>query len=97
VTYLITPSSLWQGNEVAGSRWTAEQLTVLSRAGIKDPENVATATVLRRPAYNQEDWTMPAQPVPHVVPRLAVTRDRRRAKVVTPAGATQWLDVVHHG
>lgn len=93
----ITPSSLWQGTLVEGSRWTREQLKVLAEVGITNPEHVAIATVLRTPRFNRENWTMPPRPVEHVVPRLAVTRDGRRAKIITPAGKVDWLEVAHRG
>lgn len=97
MTEIITPSSIWQGTRAPSSRWTVEQLRKLAAEGVAEPERVATATITRTPRVNAENWTLPPQPVPYVLPRLAVTRTGRRAKVVTPAGAAVWLDVVHHG
>ncbi len=93
MTETITPSSLWQGTPHATSRWTVEQLAALMKEG-RDPVSVSTATVLRTPRVNAANWTMPPRPVSVVLPRLAITRDGRRAKIITPAGATQWLEIV---
>lgn len=90
----IKPSSLWQGNPVAGSRWTQEQLSVLATSGVSDPERCAVGTIERRARSNDENWTMPPPLVRTDLPCLAVTRDRKRGKLVTPAGATSWLDIV---
>ena len=89
---VITPSSLWQGDRAAGSRWTTGQIHALRQAG-RNPDTVATATVLRTPKVNPDNYLMPPVPVRHVLPRLAVTRDGRRAKVITPAGGVQWLEI----
>jgi len=94
MTQAITPSSLWQGTPHPTSRWTVEQIGTLMKEG-RDPVSVPTAAVLRRPRQNPDDWTMPPKAVELVLPRLAITRDARRAKIITPAGATQWLDIVH--
>ena len=90
---VITPSSLWQGTASPGSRWTYEQLRTLEKEGVRDPETFSTAKVMRRPRHNVADWTMPPKAVATIVPRLAVTRNGQRAKIVTPAGAVQWVDV----
>jgi hypothetical protein len=92
MTEVITPSSQWQGDQVEGSRWTTGQIHALRQAG-RNPDTVATATVLRRPRVNAENWLMPPVPVRHVLPRLAITRDGRRAKVITPAGAVIWMEI----
>ena len=93
MTETVTPSSLWQGTPHPTSRWTVEQLSALAKEG-RDPLYVSTATVLRTPRVNASNWTMPPKPVAYELPRLAITRDGRRAKIITPAGATQWLEIV---
>jgi hypothetical protein len=87
---VITPSSLWQGTPVEGSRWTREQLDVLQKRGIH-PDTAATTTVKRTPKFNLDDWTRPPVPILVEVPHLANAKNGR-ALVITPAGSTMWLD-----
>ena len=89
---VITPSSLWQGTPQPGSRWTVEQTNVLMKAG-RDPAVVQTATVRRGYHRRPGDWM--STPVLLTLPRLAISRDGKRAKIVTPAGAVQWMDIVN--
>ena len=93
MTGVITPSSLWQGSPVAGSRWTREQLGALAREGVQSPERVATAAIERRAKVHPENWTLPPPIERLVLPRLALNRAGTRAKVVLPAGAVQWIEV----
>ena len=93
MTDSLAPSSIWNGTPVADSRWTFQQLHVLRAQG-GDPELCATGTIARRAKVHPEDWTRPAPIIRTELPCLAVTRDRKRAKLVTPAGATQWFDIV---
>ncbi len=94
MTQAITPSSLWQGTPHPTSRWTVQQIGALMKEG-RDPISVPTATVLRRPRENPDDWTMPPKAVELVLPRLRLRHDGKRAQVITPAGAIQWMDIVH--
>lgn len=94
MTESIAPSSLWHGTPVEGSRWTYQQIQVLMKEG-RDPVLVPTATILLRPRVNPDDWTMPPKVEAIVLPRLAIARNGKRAKIITPAGATQWLDIQH--
>ena len=96
MTEVRTPSSLWQDTPHPTSRWTVQQLSALMKEG-RDPVLVPTATILRRGRDTLANWPMPPKPVSLVLPRLAITRDGRRAKVITPAGATQWLEIVRGG
>ena len=59
----------------------------------RDPAVVSTATILRMPAPRPGDWV--TRPVPVVLPRLAISRDGKRAKIITPAGAVQWMDITN--
>ena len=96
MTIYVTPSSLWQGNPAPGSRWTQEQLTVLAREGVANPEAVDTCVILRRDKSNAENWEMPPKAVEVTLPRLAKARTTGNCLVVTPAGAKEWMRP-HHG
>lgn len=93
---VVTPSSNWQGTAQAGSRWTVQQVAVLMERGL-DPVSPPTATIARRAKVNPDDWTMPP-PVERIeLPRLALSRDGKRAKVVLPSGWVDWMGVAHAG
>jgi len=89
----ITPSSLWQGRAVDGSRWTAAQLAALRKEGVPDPERCPVGIISRRAAVNESDWTRPPPVIRTELPCLARSRDHRRGKLVLPAGAVQWHDI----
>lgn len=83
------------GNGVAepGSRWTRQQLAALTREGLQNTERCAVAVVSQLEAAHEEDWTLPPLRRRVTLPRLAITRDGRRAKVITLAGAVTWTEV----
>lgn len=82
------------GNEAAaGSRWTRAQLAALGREGVEDAERCAVATISRPVPPHEDDWTLPPVRQRVAVPRLAVTRDRRRARVVIPNGLVCWTEI----
>ena len=82
----------WHGTPAPGSMWTYQQLAALKEAGIL-PEAIKTATVGVQ-VQNTLNWAMPPQTRPIVCPRLAVTRNGRRALIITPAGDKLWKDIV---
>lgn len=92
MTYVVTPSSHWQGTPHPGSRWTVQQINTLMKAG-RDPAVVQTVQVRRGYDRKPGDWM--STPVLLTLPSLALKRDGRRAQIITPAGVIQWMDIVH--
>lgn len=90
----VAPSApdTWHGTAAPGSRWTYQQHAVLKAEGIP-PELVKTATVGVQ-VQNKLNWAMPTQTRPVLCPRLAITRNGRRALIITPAGDKLWKDIV---
>jgi len=85
------------GNELAamGSRWTERQLRALAREGVEHPERCRVAFISQPVPAHEDDWTLPLVRRRVAVPRLTVTRDGRRAKVIFPTGAVTWTEVAH--
>jgi hypothetical protein len=79
----------WHGTRAQGSMWTAEQLATLERLNL-DPVRVKRCQVPLQ-VETRANWTMPPDTVRILCPELARTRDKKRVKIITPAGDLAWV------
>ncbi|KQM65811.1 hypothetical protein ASE75_06165 [Sphingomonas sp. Leaf17] len=88
----IAPSdqSPWVGIPIAGQPFTREQVAAVTASG-REPSTVARMQVELRQPTGEGDGYIP-RIVQVACPRLARTKARTRALIITPSGEQRWVN-----